>query len=383
MGLFVKRLVVAAHPIFAPQVAGDPGRIGALAFQRAAVQAAAGHLRLLEAAIGGSLQGFSTSLTGIGMLVGLAMVEDVPASVQFHHPAMRVAQVIQGFALIRAPVHVQIALIHQRAAVSEPAIRPIADRVAQFMVVAGRVHEHVLPIDLADGAGLEKLMTLKRASRAVAFSREQQLRVPLDGDHILVQFNYYAAAVFQVVKAAEDGRHLGSESGIQVYTFVIINQHAGVERKFIAFAPPEQGAIGVMNVAIVGILSVRLIAHCHANRAKKVVGVIQIVPPIRPLRHVWGEQQAKTQFIHWVLVLAEDDARTRPVGQIADRSRPANIILPAKQRRIEFIVRAVDIYAIPEYIRLPVRYIFPRGKVGVECLHRSFLHCSSGLSLSV
>lgn len=46
------------------------------------------------------LQSFGTGLAAVGMLIGLAMVEDVPLLPDVQHPAVGVAQVVQGFAFL-------------------------------------------------------------------------------------------------------------------------------------------------------------------------------------------------------------------------------------------------------------------------------------------
>ena len=100
MGLLVKFLIVAGDTVLTPQVAGNPGFISAGAIQWAAIEAAAGDLRLLEYTGGRMLQFLGTGLAAVGMLVGLAMVEDVPRLPDVQHPAVGVAQVVQGFAFL-------------------------------------------------------------------------------------------------------------------------------------------------------------------------------------------------------------------------------------------------------------------------------------------
>ena len=54
-----------------------------------------------------------------------------------------------------------VADIHQRATEAIAAIRAVAHRVAQFMVVARRIDKDIFAIDLADGGGFKELVTVK------------------------------------------------------------------------------------------------------------------------------------------------------------------------------------------------------------------------------
>ena len=86
--------IVTAHTVLAPQIAGDPGFVEALPSQRSAVEAAGGDLRLEESALRCPHQLLRTGLPGIGMAVGLTVVENVPVIANVQHTAVGIAQIV-------------------------------------------------------------------------------------------------------------------------------------------------------------------------------------------------------------------------------------------------------------------------------------------------
>ena len=308
VGLFIEFPVVADSAGPAPEVAGDTGGVAAPAPERPAVQAAAGHLRLAETAVGRAFELFGAGLAGIRVPVRLAVVEDIPVAVQLHHPSVGVAQVVGGAVLVRVSVQVQVALVHQRTAEAEFSVRAVADRVAQLVVVGGGIDKHVFAVDLADGRGLEELMPFEIRRWIVRFEGKQQFRSGLDRKHVLFQLQHHAAALPVPAETAERGGHLRLETRVQVHAAVIVGQHAGVKGKLVAFPPPPDGAVWVMDVAIEPVLPIRRIAHRNTHHAQEIVGVVQVIPPVRTDRHVRREQDAQAQPVHGVLVLAVDHA---------------------------------------------------------------------------
>ena len=171
--------------------------------QRPAVQPAGGHLRLPEAAVGGALQLLRAGLPGVGMAVGLPVVEDVPVRPQVQQPPVGVAQVVEAVFFLGAPVQKQVAQAHQGAAEGEAAVRPVADGVAQLMVVPGRVNKQICIPVLADGAGLKKLMVGKGTG---ALLGENDLRLPFHGHHVRLQLHHRTAVIAQLLEAGGNGR---------------------------------------------------------------------------------------------------------------------------------------------------------------------------------
>ena len=364
--------VVPPHAVLAPQIAGDPGLVPALSPQRPAVQPAGGHLRLPEAAVGGALQLLRAGLPGVGMAVGLPVVEDVPVRPQVQQPPVGVAQVVEAVFFLGAPVQKQVAQAHQGAAEGEAAVRPVADGVAQLMVVPGGVDKDIAVPILSDGAGLEELVVGEGAG---ALLGEDHPGPALHGHHILLQLHHRAAVVAQLLEAGDKGGGRWVEPGVQPDPAVIVRQHPGVEGELVALLPPPDGAVRVAHVAQELVRPRRGVADGHPHDPHKVEGVVEVVPPVGAPAHVGGEQQAQAQLVFRVLVFAVDDPLAAPVRQVVHRGGPAHVVVDAEDGGVEFVVGAIDVHPVPEHMGLPIGDIFPAGEIGVKCL--PLLHTQS------
>ena len=378
MFLLVEALVIAGDAVLAPQVAGDARLVLADAVQRAAVQTAAGHFRLLEAAVGRAFQRFGAGLARVGVLVRLAMIEDVPLPVQLRHAAVGVAKVVRAARLVGgAAIHVQVAQVHQRPAVAVAGQRMFADGIAQFVVVLRRVHEDVLAVDFADAACLKEGVSREFRRRIVVLLRENQLHFILDGQHVLFQLHADTAGIAEVMEAAHDERHLRREAGVEVHTPVVIHQRTGVERELIPGSAAPLAPVGITDMAVVFIRALRLITDRHAHASKEIIGVIEVIAPVHALHHVRREQQADAQLIQRVLLFLVDNALVTPRGQIVHRRGVAHIVVDAEDSGVKAVVRAVHIHPIAEDMRLTVRDVLSCGQIRVEYLFHLFFSLPS------
>lgn len=124
------------------------------------------------------------------------------------HASVGVAQIIGGSGFIAA-IQKDVADIHQRATEAIAAIRAVAHRVAQFMVVARRIDKDIFAVDLADGGGFKELVTVKASRVALALEGQHERGAFADGHHILFQLHDHAAGVLQIAEAAHEKRNFG------------------------------------------------------------------------------------------------------------------------------------------------------------------------------
>ncbi len=306
------------------------------------------------------------------MAVGLPVVEDVPVRPQVQQPPVGVAQVVEAVFFLGAPVQKQVAQAHQGAAEGEAAVRPVADGVAQLMVVPGRVNKQICIPVLADGAGLKKLMVGKGTG---ALLGENDLRLPFHGHHVRLQLHHRTAVIAQLLEAGGNGRGGDVEPGIQPDSAVIVHQYPRVKGELVALLTAPDRAVRIVNMAQEAIFPRRGVAHGHPHNPHEVEGVIEVVPPVRPPAHVRGEQQAQAQLVFWIPVLAVNHTLIPPVRQVAYRGGPAHIVVDAEHGGVKLIMGAVDIYPIPKHMGLAVGDILPAGEIGVKCL--PLLHTQS------
>ena len=320
------------------------------------------------------------------MAVGLPVVEDIPVLPDVQQPAVGIAQVVQALSLVLVAVQEQVTLAHQRASEGEAAVGPVADRIAQLVVVSGGVDEDVLVPVLADGAGLKKLVVGEGAG---ALLGKNHLGLPLDGEHIPLQLHHRAAVIAQLLEAGDEGGRGRIKPGVQPDPPVVVRQHAGVEGELVALPPSPDSAVGIMDMAKELVFPCRGVADGHPHNPHEVKGVVEIIPPVHPPAHVGGEQQPQAQLIFRILVLAVDHALIPPVGQVVHRGGPAHVVVDAEDGRVEPVVGTVDVDPVFKHMGLAVRDILPAGEIGVErllCFHAAPPHflrsamafCSSG-----
>ena len=95
---------------------------------------------------------------------------------------------------------------------------------------------------------------------------------------------------------------------------------------------------------------------------------VEVVAAVGPLRHVRGVQHHPAGLVRGVVHPAVYDTLILPVAQVVHRGGPADVISKAENGAARKVMRAVDVHAVAEDMRLPVRYVFPGGEVGVESL---------------
>ncbi len=102
--------------------------------------------------------------------------------------------------------------------------------------------------------------------------------------------------------------------------------------------------------------------------------IIEIISPVRPHRHIRRIETHLALPVQGILIPGINYALQAPASQVIYRSRPAHVIPHAKHISIVIIMGAIHIDPLTEYIGLPVRYVFPAGKIGIKGLFLCRLH---------
>ena len=262
----------------AVQVAADGSRVTAFGCQRSAVEPAAGHAHLGNAAVRPDLHPLGAALPGIHAAVGGAVIEDVVLPVDAFQPAVVVAEGVAGFLAGK-----QVTVAHHHAAIAESAVGPVADRVAQLVAGNGRVNKVVFSADLADGAGLKQFVPGKAGAPGMAHGGQQAARFGAQGEHIILQRHDHRGFL-RLDRLLFGAR---SVAGIQVDGAVLVPEHAGVKGDGIPRALPQDATLPVPHHAVEHIVPGGGIAYRHADGLHLVVGaVVEVVAPILALYHV-------------------------------------------------------------------------------------------------
>lgn len=179
------------------------------------------------------------------------------------------------------------------------------------------------------------------------------------------------------MEAAHDERHLRRKAGVEVDTPVVIHQRTGVERELIPGAAAPLAPVGITNMAVVFIRTLRLIADRHTHASKEIIGIIEVIASVHALHHVRREQQADAQLVQRVLFFLVDNALVAPRGQIVHRRGVAHIVVDAEDSGVKAVVRAVHIHPIAEDMRLTVRDVLSCRQIRIEYLFHLFFSLPS------
>lgn len=251
------------------EIAGDGGRIGAQPLQRTAVQIAAGHLRLPEAAISVHEDLLRHALPGEHTGVGVTVTEDVVVTADLDDAAVVVAEISLGLparpehkVLRSGAVKADVAVGMERPAISEAPVRPIGHRVDQLVALNGRIDEVVPSVEFPDGAGLEELMPLEARASGIDAVRKKPGWSGADRPHIGLELHVVSGIPGMPSPAARrvDRVHR-TLSCIEVDASIVIHEDAGIERHEVRVLLSPRGAIRMHDAAHVGILPCRLVAH--------------------------------------------------------------------------------------------------------------------------
>ena len=369
----VRALAAAEHAVEAAtlcrvEVAGYARLILALALERAAVEAAARDLHLVDGAVRVDLDFLGAGLAGEAVTVGLAMIEHVVLAVRFHDGAVRVARVVGGVLDALAPAQTHVAYADDGAAEREVAVRTVARRIAQLVAEEGRIDEVVLAVYLTHGRGFEELMSLVRRARRIALALGDVFGRNVHRHHVGLEHRHHRAfAAEGLASRQEEGIERGAETRVEVY-LVTLHVHARVELEGIALLLAEYLSVGVMHVVQELVFARGLVAHRHAYLARVVQEVVEVVFAVGTAAHVGRVHAVLALGVVGILRLFEYYALVTPVGQIVLGAAPAHVVVHAERTAVEFVVTAVYVDAAVELMRLPVGYVFPAGEIGIEYL---------------
>ena len=343
-------------------MAGKIGGVIPLALQRPDA-AAGGHLRLPDGSVPVEGDFLKASLPRIVCAVGMAVVEDIPVVADLFHAAVVVGRVVHRFVRRLVAADPLVAAGDNDALVLESARGFPAHGIGQLVELDGGVDKVVEVPALADGGRLEELVPFKAGALAVHHARSDEHRRFRHSQHILLQHGGHGAVAAFVPVAAE--------ARIQVGLFPF-GQHAGVELRFVPFPLSQPCSVRVMDIPVKFIRARGIVRHGGGDASPGAQHIVQVIPSVRPHRHVRRVKVPLHVRVVRVLVLPVDHALTAPVPQVILRCGPAHIIPGAVHIAAEEIMGAVHIYPVPEKIGLSVRHIFPVRKIWVD--HLFFIH---------
>ena len=361
------------HFVPRAEVAGDTGLIASFAGQRPVVQTAARDLDLRDRAIRQDRNGLGAALTGAFDAVGLAVVEDVPLSVHFHEATMGVACVVEGFCVALVP---DIRYADERAAIVEIPIRVIADGVAELVAEDRGIDEVVFPVDLPDGAGLEKAVALEVCPSCRCRSGYDGF--PLSPDRFHIRLQLQTDGLLDPVAAELENqleRALRRKTHVEISLAVVVHQHAGIEGEGISFLLAIWRSVGILYAAVIRKGADGAVRHGDAGAGQNVELIVQIITPVRALYAVRRVHMHLPVLVAGILRSSIDHALIAPVAQIVQRSRPADVIVHAEVLTAKAVVAAVDIEPFSEHAGFSVRDVLIAWQIGIKS--RMLVHQSS------
>ena len=322
-------------------------------------QSAAGSLRLPEPAIRSQGQLFGAALTTGFLSGGLAVIENIPAAVQFCQATVDISIRHLGPG-VPLPANVRAADKHTLIVVRPQ--RLIRQRVAQLVALLGGVDHHILAVYLPGAAGLVETVIFKAGSGRDVSAGQDVHRPTPNGLH--VGFQLKAHAPRRAFPAAQPlrKRPFHAETGEQVDLFAL-HQNARVEHLVLVVGR----AVRQADLANEGEWPLRLLADAHPAGALFQRVEVEVISAIRPLHHVGSRQRVLFRKVRNIAP-PQADAVATPVAQIGQRRAPDYII----SRTEAFfaaceVVAAINIEPVAEYARLAVRDVLPQWEVWVSC----------------
>lgn len=155
-----------------------------------------------------------------------------------------------------------------------------------------------------------------------------------------------------------------------------LNSYVSIQLGLSGAAAPL-APVGITDMTVVFIRTLRLIADRHTHASKEIIGIIEVIAPVHALHHVRREQQADAQLVQRILLFLVDNALVAPRGQIVHRRGVAHIVVDAEDSGVKAVVRAVHIHPIAEDMRLTVRDVLPCRQIRIEYLFHLFFSLSS------
>ena len=376
-------------------MAADISRVDTLARERTVVQSAGGYLRLSDPPLAVKEYLLRAGLPAEAAPVSLSVIKDIPLPVCLLYSAVVVALSHHAFLPVGIPLK-DVRIVHDHTAVGVTFIRPVTDRVAEFVALHRGIDKIVPAVDLADGAGLEKLMTLEARALTVSHIRHQRLRLRLYRQHILLQcHNRGALGAGTVTDLCR------SISRIKVNAAVFIDKNSRVKLDqipvpvsqrcsvLVPYQPEErEGACGrvgysdtdlgqEIQTVVQIIASVRAIDHIgsphgvHARRIQLLLGICDY--------HTGNGRLKISGILRDILVadilfLSVNHALVAPLAQIFLRRGIADIVIEAEVPAAEAVMAAVHINSVAESVGFAVRHILVGRHIGIKYL---FFHNTS------
>ena len=319
------------------------------------------HEHLLDAPVLPDLNSLRTALTREHAPVGLPVIENVILPVDALDPAVVVAvAVFWGLVFI---FREDVRIAHHHAAVDEPAVGPVAHRVAELVERYRRVDEVVFPAYLPDRAGLKELMTLKAGPLGLSERRKKLLRLLRHGFHVIHEPHDHRS--FRLL--ADRLLRARSVARVEVDLPVVIHKDARVEGDRVARPLAQRAAVFVRDDSIKMKFSRRTVRHRYPDRLDRVVRAVeQVVFSVLPAADIRGPELVLPVRHAGIDVSRVNDTLVAPVRKILHIRRVADVVVHAELLPAEAVVAPVDVDAVAEDVRLTVRDVFVAGEVGVE-----------------
>ena len=366
--VFFSYCFISEGTLLTGKITGDPGFIGSFAPKCRGIQATGGDLHLRNCTIGQNYYFFCTALSAAFLLVGLAVIENIPLTVDLYHATVGIAGIVQR---LHSAFKANVTNTDDGTAIVESFVGVLAHRIAKLMAFLGGIHKIILFVDLPGRTGLKESMPLKLCSLRFYWTGNGDHFATPDCFHISFQlqtdtFLHIVAPHFQDV-LEETG--FGRKAYIQIDLPIVIYQHTRVESKNLPlFAAPGM-SIRMLDIAIEFILARRGVTDSHRGDIQFVELIIEVVPSVRTLHHIGCTHMHLSFGILGVLIFTVDNAFFAPIRKIGYRRRPTYIIAQAEVRAIKVIVTAIYIQSVTKNSRFAIRHIFITRQIGIECLH--------------
>lgn len=334
--------------------------------KRAAVEAAAGDLRLREGAVGVHSQLVGAGLPGELPAVGVAMIKDVVFFTNFCNAPMVVAQVVSGLGVFR-PAQVRVG--DQYPLVRKGTLRTFSHAVAELMALEAGIDVIVPVPEVTHTGGLVEGVFLVACPLAGLDAVGADKGFPDDRVHIIGPDERPSRRELARLPSP------GNAPPVRSPYRDIRRSHRRGRRGSKPLDALRPGAVCPLHMGQEFILPTRGVTDRHGDHIGEIHGIVEVVPSVPALHYIRSEQQMGQTLGHPVrdagdglillegfLLLPVDDAFIFPVSQIINGSAPADVVQQAELLSVILVVAAVDIDPVSEDTGLPVGNVLPLGR---------------------
>ncbi|MNI56881.1 hypothetical protein D3C73_1119100 [compost metagenome] len=172
---------------------GQVCRIFPPAFERPSVWTAGCNLHLGNSAVPAEFNPFDAALPAERRPIGVAVIKNVPFTVDLGDAAMVIAAVIHRLIRRLVRIDMKIAIADNDSLVGKAPRRMLAGRIAQLMHGDRGIDKVVGISPFADGRRFKKLVTFESAPLAVGLARRNKYRFFYNCEHIWAKHRCHCA----------------------------------------------------------------------------------------------------------------------------------------------------------------------------------------------